>query len=258
MWLTNHAKRAVSKYINNKGLMLVPTRIHADFTDEERYQVAAVKPYTMTSPERVVALSRMISYIVRADIPGAIVECGVWRGGSAMVMARSLLRNGDRSRDIYLYDTYEGMPKPTSADVRDTGEVAFTKYRRTLDANGRSDWAVATIDEVSQNVASTGYPKDRTYAVKGEVETTIPGTAPARIALLRLDTDFYSSTLHELTHLYWRMAPGGIVLLDDYGEWLGSKRAVDEFLTERGIEVYLNRIDHSARSFVVPFDRASA
>ncbi len=94
---------------------------------------------------------------------------------------------------------------------------------------------------------SVGYPENRVHFVKGPVENTIPEHAPKGIALLRLDTDFYSSSKHELVHLFPRLASGGVLLLDDYGHWEGQRIAMDEYLAETGIPILLNRLDYTAR-----------
>ena len=114
------------------------------------------------------------------------------------------------------------------------------------------DWAVAPIEQVREAVLGVGYPGDRIHFVQGRVEDTVAANAPAEIALLRLDTDWYSSTKHELVHLYPRLMSGGILILDDYGYWQGARRAVDEYISENGLTLLLNRIDNTARSSIKP------
>src|SRR5690606_21458551 len=92
------------------------TGFPADFEAHEIKDILAVRPYTMTSPERIVSLIRSVRYVVENRLPGDIVECGVYKGGSIMAVARTLLRMGDTSRDLYLYDTFEGMAQPTEHD----------------------------------------------------------------------------------------------------------------------------------------------
>ena len=88
--------------------------------------------------------------------------------------------------------------------------------------------------------------------VKGKVEDTLPGHAPDHIAVLRLDTDWYASTKHEMEHLYPRLARGGVLIIDDYGHWAGSRQAVDEYLAEHGIHLLLNRTDYTGRMALKP------
>ena len=170
-----------------------------------------------------------------------------------MAAARILLEEGDDTRELYLYDTFAGMTDPTTADVTDKGASANRWMRRYgRDEAGHSKWCNASLDDVRQNIASTGFPLDRVTFVEGPVEATIPGVAPDRIAVLRLDTDWYESTAHELTHLFPRLAPGGVLILDDYGHWQGARRAVDEYLDKAGLHLLLHRIDYTGRMAVVP------
>jgi O-methyltransferase len=217
-----------------------------DLTDEERATLEAVRPYTMTSVERIVALTQAVEYTHRTAIPGAIVECGVWRGGSMMAVARTLLEAGAADRDLFLFDTYEGMSAPTDADRDLDGQSAS----RLLDESSPDEdevWCYAGTEDVRANVESTGYPAELLHFVEGKVEETIPDRAPGEIALLRLDTDWYESTRHELEHLYPRLSDGGVLIVDDYGHWEGCRRAVDEYFAAEPNPVLLSRIDYAGR-----------
>jgi predicted O-methyltransferase YrrM len=204
-------------------------------------------PYTLTSPERMYALYQGVKHVVARDIPGEFVECGVWRGGSCMLMAKTLLEHGAGDRTIRLYDTFTGMTEPGEVDRRaKDGSEQLTRWQ----ANQRDDhneWAYAPLDEVRRNMSAIGYPEQLIHYVVGEVEKTLPDQAPEQIALLRLDTDWYSSTYHELVHLYPRLAPGGILVLDDYGSFEGARKAVDQYFEEQGIKMLLSRIDATGR-----------
>jgi hypothetical protein len=206
-----------------------------------------VRPFTMTSPERVAALCAGVEYAARSCIPGAFVECGVWRGGSCMAAALMLLRLGRDDVDFHLFDTFAGMPPPTDIDkVAATGEPAAAVLARS-DRRTSNEWAYAPLDEVRRNLAATLYPPERVHLVAGKVEDTLPARAPAQIAVLRLDTDWYQSTRHELIHLFPRLAVGGVLIIDDYGHWSGARRAVDEYIAEHKIRLLLNRIDYTGR-----------
>jgi hypothetical protein len=209
------------------------------------------KPYTRTSVERMYALYQASRYLVRAAIPGAVVECGVWRGGSTMIAAMALAAAGDTARELWLYDTYEGMSAPTAED-RDWRGISAADLMQKGEANKETSvWCYSSLDEVRSNMVRTGYPVDRMRFVKGKVEDSIPGQAPAQIALLRLDTDFYESTYHELRHLYPRLAPGGVLIIDDYGHWAGARKATDQYFAELGRPVLLQRIDYTGRLAIV-------
>jgi O-methyltransferase len=220
-----------------------------DFDETDAEICRRVGPYTMTTPPRIYALMRAVEYIVRRDVPGALVECGVWRGGSMMAAALTLLRLG-AERDLYLFDTFSGMTAPTDLDMKWSGERAADLL--TTEGSDSDLWAIAPLDEVRQAVLSTGYPEQRIHFVEGPVEETLPAYAPTDISLLRLDTDWYESTKHELVHLYPRLASGGVLILDDYGHWQGARRAVDEYFEQHDVKLLLNRIDNTGRSAIKP------
>jgi len=200
-----------------------------------------VEPYTMTSRERVFALRRSVEYIVDQDIPGDVVECGVWKGGSMMAVARTLMERGANARKLYLFDTYEGMTEPTEADVNYRGMAALSRWRVG------EKWDYSPLDEVKSNMRDTGYDEEKVLFVKGKVEDTLPKNAPERISLLRLDTDWYESTYHELVHLYPRLSVGGVLIIDDYGFWAGQRKAVDRYIDEHDLALLLTRVDNTAR-----------
>jgi O-methyltransferase len=212
----------------------------ADYDDAAKEIIRAVRPYTMTAPDKLFGLILATRHVARHGIPGDIVECGVWRGGSMHAAARALAAEDDISRDIHLFDTYEGMPPPTDRDLLHDGtpaaELLATRSR------DHSVWAVATLEDVQEGFADVPYPRDRIHFHKGLVEETIPDQAPEQIAILRLDTDWYESTRHELEHLYPRLSPGGVLVIDDYGWWKGAREAVHEFLDESGERLLLLRI----------------
>jgi O-methyltransferase len=254
-WWRLHPRAALQRLRGNGGTSVEqePARTHkfpADFEESDIELYRRVGPYTMTTPPRLYALVRAVEYVAARDIPGAVVECGVWRGGSMMAVALTLLRLGKTDRELYLFDTFSGMTAPTDEDVKRSGERAADLL---ADESADSDiWAIASLDEVRAAVLAVGYPEERIHFVQGPVEETLPGEAPSEIALLRLDTDWYSSTKHELVHLYPRLTTGGVLILDDYGYWQGARRAVDEYLSENELTLLLNRVDNTARIAVKP------
>jgi O-methyltransferase len=240
-------KRGVRRALGSLGVEV--TRVRPpwprDFQQAEIDLYREVAPYTMTTPEAIYALAEGVRYVVSTQIPGAIVECGVWRGGSMMAVARMLLDLGQTDIDLYLFDTFEGMPEPTEKDVCWTGSTAEVLLAREPKEEESLLRARAPIDHVHHAVHSVPYPASKIHFVKGKVEDTIPGQAPSQIALLRLDTDWYESTKHELVHLYPRLAVGGVLILDDYGWWRGAGQATDEYFRENGPAPLLVRIDDS-------------
>lgn len=213
-----------------------------DFRSDEKEIFHAVRPLTMTSPERIYVLIQAVRYLIKAAIPGAVVECGVWRGGSMAAVARTLLQMQDVSRDLYLFDTFQGMPEPGVEDVDHSGTPASKSWN---EANGV--WCDAPLEQVKNVLYGTGYPKEKIHFIEGRVEDTIPAWAPESIALLRLDTDWYESTRHELIHLFPRLIRAGVLIIDDYGHWRGSRKACDEYFEQNNIAILLNRIDVGGR-----------
>jgi O-methyltransferase len=210
-----------------------------DFDETSRKIITAVGPWTMTSRDKLFGLITAVRYVTQHGISGDIVECGVWRGGSMQAAARTLLSLDDTSRDLYLFDTYEGMPPPGDEDERPDGTSASELLKSA--AKTSKLWAVASLDDVQQGFSEVGYPPERVHFIKGMVEDTVPDAAPEHISILRLDTDWYNSTRHELEHLYPRLASGGVLIIDDYGYWRGSAKAVDEFIEGTGERLLLLR-----------------
>lgn len=231
---------------NRLGFQIARHRI--SFTPKDLELMEKVRPFTGCSLERIVNVADSVKYVVSNRLPGAFVECGVFRGGSVMAALFALQERGDLTRDFYLYDTFEGMSEPTKADLSFDGLDAQTMM---ADPN-HSVWCRSGIDEVRRNVLTTGYPKERIRLVKGKVEDTIPGNVPEQIAYLRLDTDWYESTRHELVHLYPRLCPHGVLIIDDYGHWQGARKAVDEYFESQPIRPLLSRLDYTGRVTIKP------
>lgn len=207
--------------------------------------------YTMTSAERMYDLYKSVEYIIKAEIPGAFVECGVWKGGSAMVIAATLQQMGVSDREIILFDTFEGhvnRPQDNEVDIFGTsGAVEFDEHK----AKGES-WGKAAAQEVVENLMKTGY-NGTIEVVMGPVEETLAsGTDFQRrpLALLRLDMDWVAPTVKALEELYPLLSKGGVLILDDYGHFIEQRKAVDEYLADKVVK--LHRIDYSARSGVKP------
>lgn len=245
--LRQFARRLAARYF--------PLRSEFDFADVQPQEwsiLRAVGPYTLQSTERLLALLRAIDHLEHHRIEGAIVECGVYRGGSAMAAALKLIALDRVQRDLYLFDTFEGMVAPGAADLDLFGKPAAEEFARHRIDDQSSTWTRATLDAVQQNVQGTGYPRERLFFVQGRVEQTLPAAGPERIALLRLDTDWYESTRHELEHLYPRLVPGGVLMVDDYGHYQGAARAVDEYLAQLPYPLHLSRIDYTGRIVTKP------
>jgi len=244
-------KKWLSRQFFNLGYDVVkrnkPKSLPPDFDPVHRDIYEKVKNNTMTSPERIYSLLEAVRYVETNQIPGAIVECGVWKGGSMMAVAEMLSRLGMTSRELYLYDTFEGMSEPDERDKTYSGESASDLLKKDADKENNLVWAYSTLKTVQEGMQRTGYPQEKVHYIKGKVEDTIPSSVPSQIALLRLDTDWYESTRHELIHLFPLLSRTGVLILDDYGHWAGAKKAVDEYFTEHKQPLLLNRIDETGR-----------
>ncbi|WP_196991548.1 TylF/MycF/NovP-related O-methyltransferase [Panacibacter microcysteis] len=218
-----------------------------DFEDLHKSIYSHVKSNTMTSPERIYSLIEAVKYVENNGIAGEIVECGVWKGGSMMAVAQTLLHLKKSYRQLYLYDTYEGMSEPTEYDKTFYGEKAATLLQKDSNKEKNLVWAYSALDTVKSGMKSTGYPSENIHYIKGKVEDSIPATIPQKISILRLDTDWYESTKHELEHLFPLLTVGGVLILDDYGHWAGARKAVDEYFALQKTRILLTRIDETGR-----------
>jgi len=243
-------KKSLKKILNYCGYELVNTKSilnQSNIDSEKMVLFNKVSPFTMTSFQRVGAISEAIEYLCKYKIEGDIVECGVWRGGSMMAAAISLINKNDIWRKLYLYDTFEGMSEPDEKDVSVNNLLALSYLNTKEKSKDDLIWAYSTLEEVKNNIYQTNYPKDKIFFVQGKVEDTLPNKLHSKIALLRLDTDWYESTKCELENLFPLLVDGGILIIDDYGYWKGCKKAVDEYFEKNNIRIFLNIIDDTGR-----------
>ncbi|MEG4498444.1 TylF/MycF/NovP-related O-methyltransferase [Microcoleus sp. F10-C6] len=201
-----------------------------------------VLPYTMTSKEALFALYTSVNYVLDRNIPGDIVECGVWRGGSSLLAALILQARKVSDRKLYLYDTFNGMTAPTEIDVDKRGNVGFEMMEKYADNIG---WCYALLEEVQATFFAHNFEFEIHY-VQGDVLETSKTTKPETISVLRLDTDWYESTAAELEQFYPRLSTGGVLIIDDYGAWAGSRQATDEYFSKVPAPM-LKRIDKEVR-----------
>lgn len=240
------AKQIVQKTVNLFGYKIISNSDPVIDRDEKFLRIyGKCGKQTMTSKKRMHALYKAVEYVIDCGIPGDFVECGVWKGGSMMLVAYALREFNATDRKLYLYDTFEGMTKPTRNDYHTLNKKVnvFDKWKKEQKKN-HNEWCYASLFEVKENMTSTGYPENNIIFVKGKVEEIIPKTMPSKIALLRLDTDWYESTKHELIHLFPLVEKNGVLIIDDYGHWAGAKKAVDEYFADK--PMFFNRIDYTA------------
>lgn len=245
-------KKLILAFLKKKGYSITKINkfdLTPDIVEKDFWEIYDFcKPFTMTSIERMYSLYCSVNFVIRNKIKGDFVECGVWKGGSAMLIAKMLSKYNENDRKIFLYDTFEGMSAPTEMDKDILGGQADIRMQNSLKSDQNSIWCYSSIDEVKRNLLKTGFSIDNIIMIKGKVEDTLPGSIlPDSIALLRLDTDFYESTLHELNHLYPLLIIDGVLIIDDYGHWQGCKQAVDEYFEKEKVKMLLNRIDYTGR-----------
>lgn len=208
----------------------------------ESTAVDRVRPYTKSTPARLEAMRYCLEVVDTVGVRGDVVECGVWRGGNIM-LARIL----SPARACWLYDTFDGMTRPDPVlDVKRSGHRAIDRYEEKI-TNG-TKWDAVGISEVVENFTAMGL-MDSCQFIVGPVEETLAdgGEKPETICLLRLDVDWYSPTRVALRALYPRLSKGGFLIVDDYGHWMGCRKAVDEFF---GVHPPLHRdVDYTCRVF---------
>lgn len=203
--------------------------------------ILQLKPnYTMVRNYNLINLYWMVRYINRNNIPGAIVECGVWNGGSSAMMAAACHDSGTQ-REFWLFDSFEGLPPPSARDQA-LERIFYFK-----------DWNRGSIDKVKQIFKKLNLSLDRVHFVKGWFDQTIPHTPLPEVALLHIDADWYDSVMTVLKHLYDHVTPGGYIVLDDYGYWKGCDQAVHDFFTEHGLpQTLLHRVSDMGAYFQKP------
>lgn len=207
-----------------------------------------IKPYTMVSYSRLLNVCELSKKVEKDKLDGCFVECGVWRGGCAAVMA-SIAHRARSNRRIWLFDSFEGLPEPSEKDGNLAKAYADGKNFGRLRSIGK---AVASLSSVEELLFSKlGLSKENVSIVKGWFQETLPYYKEeiGPIAILRIDADWYESTKLCLEYLYDNVVRGGYVILDDYGCWEGCRRATDEFLEERNSRVELQKIDSTGYYF---------
>lgn len=208
---------------------------------------------TMIGLPGLIANLDAASYISSNAIPGAIIECGVWKGGSIKSILLRLKQLNDMERDVYLFDTFTGMTEPSSLDLSYVGNSANEQYQQ-LNRGKIVEWCYAPKEYVNQSVLASAYPEYRIHLVVGDVKDTIPQWCEniERISILRLDTDWYESTKTEMEYFYPKLVKGGVLIIDDYGHWQGARQAIDEYFTTHNIKPFLFRIDYTRRMYIKP------
>jgi O-methyltransferase len=196
-------------------------------------------------------------YCNEKKIEGSYVECGVASGTHPIIACNTIIQNNLLKRDIYMYDTYEGLTKPGEYDYSlnpsfMNNEKVIETWKKKQTNENRSDWCCCSLEQVKKNVNETKYPEEKLNFIKGDVFETLKDEKylPKKIAVLRLDTDWYDSSKFELEILYNRVVDGGVIIFDDYYFWNGQHKATDEFLKENNIKKTVKRYNHKTGYFI--------
>lgn len=223
----------------------------AEVSTKESAILNEIKDYTMTSIPSQWCLMQSINHVIRNNVEGSFVECGIFRGGNIILMSK-LLEEHKVEKKIFAFDTFQGMPLPEKIDFDLRGNSSIDKFTKlqNFESEG-SQWCHCDIENVKNNIKkfNVNYLQNVNF-IKGKVEKTLLDfkNLPKKISLLRLDTDFYSSTKVELNILFPLLEKNGILIVDDYGHFMGAKKAVDEFFYEK--KVWFHRVDYSTRLLI--------
>lgn len=215
----------------SKQSMIFPAELNS--VDQDIVSSIKVNELSMVPDEGLFATLLSCKYVIRNNIPGDFVECGVWRGGCSIIAA-STFKSNNTHKSIFLYDTFKGMTKPSQDDYAiNSGELAENQYSQNQKST-HNDWSFASLNDVKRNFKKFGLLDEKIHFIEGDVLLSLRNEAliPDLISVLRLDTDWYESTKIELEVLYPRLSIGGVLIIDDYGYWSGSKKAADEFFNK--------------------------
>jgi len=268
-------KKHLKKLFNKIGFDIVRHRsaieANLNFDENLNYEleteavkcISVVKNNTMLSKRRLVTLYQQVAYCEKYNIPGSFVECGVWKGGATGLMALANLTLSDERRQLHLFDAFQEICEP---DAFVDGERALREVKELTGNSDRNQGrlqpligiydsmgGVGTLDENKQLLETDiNYPSDNINYHVGWFQETLPSVHEQidKIAILRLDGDWYASTKICLEYLFNKVVKGGIVIIDDYGTYDGCRKAFDEFAELNEIQCFLGSIDSDCRFFV--------
>jgi hypothetical protein len=249
-----NVKKVIKSLIGELGYKLIKVDKDIEWpielTNFEREIVNRIlrENLSMTSIERLCSTVLACRYVIERKIEGDFVECGVWRGGHALIAAK-MFKNAGVNKRVYLYDTFEGMTLPSEKDVKNSNNELASKEFFLKQKQTHNEWCYASIEDVKENFEKWGVLSDEVIFIKGDVCQTldIKELRPREISILRLDTDWYESTKKELEVLYPNLVKGGVLAIDDYGHWAGSKQATDEYFTNNRNRPFFQCADYSGR-----------
>lgn len=267
--------RVIRSFLNKIGLDVVRYRpplesnlnideyIGYEFEQVATTSINIVKNNTMLSKRRLVTLYQQVIYCEENNIQGSFVECGVWKGGAVGLMALANMHSSDNRRHLHLFDSFEGICYP---DIDVDGESAMKDANMVANKTLRKSGSLESVANIYDHLGGIGmlsdskallekvisYPENYIHYHKGWFQNTLPTEHELinKIAILRLDGDWYASTKICLQYLYNKVVKGGIVIVDDYGTYEGCKKAFDEFMADNNEIFFLSTIDSDSRYFI--------
>ncbi|WP_205808112.1 TylF/MycF/NovP-related O-methyltransferase [Micromonospora sp. HNM0581] len=221
--------------LRNRGLELV---LRFPFDADARANGRDWPPEadTMIGLRRLDNLERCLRDVLDQQVPGDLIETGVWRGGAVIFMRGMLRAYDDQDRSVWVADSFRGLPKPEAHRTEDVEDALWTQ-----------PFLAVSLDQVKNNFRRYGLLDERVQFLPGWFQDTLPTAPVERLSLIRLDGDLYDSTMVALTSLYPKLSVGGYVIVDDYHAVRGCKQAVDDFRAEYGITDELHRVDWTCR-----------
>ena len=239
------------KKSKNREIQFADIAIELEKTDIDLIEYIIHNKYTMTSPQRLINTLKSCQYVVKNNIPGDFVECGVWRGGNG-ILAKKIFEYLGSNKNVWMFDTFQGMTAPTSVDVAAKTQLAAESHFLESQKDTHNEWCFASLKDVRKNCLDAGLDINSFRFIEGDVCETLktPKNIPDEISVLRLDTDWYESTKAELEVLYPKLSDRGVLIIDDYGHWEGAKKAVDEYFSSRQYKPLFNVIDRTGRSAI--------
>ena len=187
---------------------------------------------TMIGVHRLRNVRECVEAVIAEGVPGDLIEAGTWRGGAAIMMRGVLEAHGDPERRVYVADSFQGLPEP-DAD----------RYPADApDLNYTADELAVPVWVVRGNFERYGLLDERVRFVEGWFRDTLPSLRDRTWALVRLDGDLYESTMDGLVNLYPQLAPGGFLIVDDYG-FGRCREAIDDYRREHGIDAEVTEVD---------------
>lgn len=264
-------KKTMKKITRSLGFELTKISRENPFEDydygAEAYQALSINKENSMMPEvNLITLYEQAVYCEKFDVAGDFVECGVWKGGAVGMMAMANLTHGKKRRKLHLFDAFDDICEP---DPLLDGEKAMSDVKRLSDKESSeikgdikaiegiydSMGGHGTMDECNELLSDKiGYDENYILYHKGWFQHTIEKESKniEKIAILRLDGDWYDSIKIPLTFLYDKVEKGGLIVIDDYGYYEGCTKAVDEFLGARSIKTFLSYSNYGCRYFVKP------